>query len=435
MTLNRERERLDNLIFLFNNQSFSMSKNSSNNILPLEFPSDEVSSTIAFNFTMRINLSDKRDFPFCNGEIKVSLGINVFIKVKSPWQMSKGFPEVISEYSGESCVMFFLSKSSMRFFIIVILQESLTGSSKGGKGRTMMPPKHPFLPESVETLHRGVSAWFPLRDEYQMYPHEQVETYKLGDTIGVASSASGRHLIVCLGNIGDSHVAPCFNKMPAKGDSLFISMLARVSCMSCHIHRMERIKPDNTFWTSEIAWSHKVCLMEVSHLLGLNVRIWLITAISFGLVSLSLPMTRENIGNSRDRWNMANLSLFKFPMDNLSSDARESRTSGSVRLQLFPDGEYLLNQMVRSFSPDSFWGAALIPETFKSLFFMPMKPFGEPSFTPLKQLEYLIETVSFFIKLYCFTTFFIFILTLHRLSPPKSFGRSLGNVKTGFLCY
>jgi hypothetical protein len=33
MTLNRERERFDNPIVLFNNQSLSMSKNSGNNIL------------------------------------------------------------------------------------------------------------------------------------------------------------------------------------------------------------------------------------------------------------------------------------------------------------------------------------------------------------------------------------------------------------------
>jgi hypothetical protein len=48
----------------------------------------------------------------------------------------------------------------------------------------------------------------------------------------------------------------------------------------------------------------------------------------------------------------------------------------------------------------------------------------------LDQLEYFIETVSFFIKLYCFTTFLIFLLILHRLYLlPKLFGRSLGDVK------
>jgi len=83
MALNWERERLDNLIFLFNNQSLSISKDSSNNILPLEFPSDEVNSTVDLNFTLRINFSDKRNFSFCNGEIEMTIGIHIFIQVKS----------------------------------------------------------------------------------------------------------------------------------------------------------------------------------------------------------------------------------------------------------------------------------------------------------------------------------------------------------------
>jgi hypothetical protein len=54
----------------------------------------------------------------------------------------------------------------------------------------------------------------------------------------------------------------------------------------------------------------------------------------------------------------------------------------------------------------------------------------------LNQLEYFVKTISFFVKLYCFATSFIFILILHRLYPlPKVFGRSLGDVKTGLRCY
>ena len=38
-----------------------MSKDSSNNILPLKFSPDEISRTVDLNFTMRVNLSDKGD--------------------------------------------------------------------------------------------------------------------------------------------------------------------------------------------------------------------------------------------------------------------------------------------------------------------------------------------------------------------------------------
>jgi len=59
MTLNWERKRFDDFILLFNNQSLSMSKNRSHNILTLKFSSNEVSRAIDLNFTMRVDFSDK----------------------------------------------------------------------------------------------------------------------------------------------------------------------------------------------------------------------------------------------------------------------------------------------------------------------------------------------------------------------------------------
>jgi len=88
--------------------------------------------------------------------------VNVPIKAKSLWQMSKGFPEVVFKHSRESCAMFFLSKTSVRFLIMIIPQESFTGFSKDSKGRTIMSSKHSFLPEGIETLNRGIPAWFSL---------------------------------------------------------------------------------------------------------------------------------------------------------------------------------------------------------------------------------------------------------------------------------
>ena len=78
----------------------------------------------------------------------------------------------------------------------------------------------------------------------------------------------------------------------------------------------------------------------------------------------------------------------------------------------------------------------MVSETIKSMLFKSFEPFGEPSFTLLNQLEYFVKTVSFFVKLYCFATFFISLLIVHRLFLlPKVFGRSLGDVKIGLRCY
>ena len=159
MTLNWERERLDNLIVLFNNQSLSMSEDSSNNILPLKSFFNEISRTININFTMRINFSDKGDFSLSNRDIKMSIGIDMLFKGETLWQKFERFSDVLSEYSRESCAMFFLSKTPMWFLIMVIPQESFICSSKSTKGRTIMSSKDSLLPEIIKTFNRGISTW------------------------------------------------------------------------------------------------------------------------------------------------------------------------------------------------------------------------------------------------------------------------------------
>ena len=436
MAFNRERERFDNPIVLFNNHSLSMSRNSGNNILPLKFLPDEISSTIDVNSSMGVNFSDKGDLPFCNREIKMSIGVNISFKGKTLWQMSEGLPVAISEYARESCAVFFLGKTSMWFLVMVISQKAFAGSSKRSKCRTIMSSDNSFLPELIKTFNRGISSWFSLRDEYKMNSHKQMKTNNLRNAIWITTSTSSSHLIIHLRYLRKPHKSPCFNEMPTKGDSLLISKLTGKCRMSCNIHSVKRIKPDNSFCPSDISRSNKVCLMNVPHILCLNVRIGLIIVISFGLNSTSFSVTRENPGNTGNRWNIANLPLFEFPMDNLCPNTSKGRSSGLVSFQFCSDGKYLFNHMLGSFSPDTLWGTTFIFETFKSLLFKSFEPFGEPPFTSLNQLEYLIETKSILVKLYCLTAFFIFILITHRLSLLLNvFRRSLGDIKKGSRCY
>jgi len=147
------------------NQYLSMSKDSSNHILPFKFSSNEVCRTINLDFAMRIDFSNKRDPSLCSREIKMPIGINISFKFKSIGQVSKRFPEAISEYAGQSCAVFFSGKPSMRFLIMVIPQKAFTGSFQSSKCRTMMSSQHPFLPEFIKTLNRCISTWFSLWDE------------------------------------------------------------------------------------------------------------------------------------------------------------------------------------------------------------------------------------------------------------------------------
>jgi len=436
MILNRKREGLDDFVILFNDQSLSMSKESSNNILSFKFSSDEIGSPIELDSTMRVNLSNKRDLSLCNREIKMAFGIHIFIQGEVLRKVCERFPEVISEYPRKSCSMFFLRKSPMRFFIMVIPQESFRGSFKSSKGRTIMSSKYPLLPKLIKTLNRGIPARFSRWDKYHVDTQQQMEADDLRKTIRITPSPSGTHLIIHLGYSGNTQESPCLNQMSTQRYGLFIRELICVSCMICHVNSMKGVESGNPIWAIDISGAHKVCLMEVSHLLSFKVGIRLVIATFFGFNSSCLSMTRENPCNSGKRWDISNLSLLKFPMNNLCSNSREVGTTGLVRFQLFSNGKDLFNQTVRSLSPDSFRRTTLIFESFNPLLCRSFEPFRKPSSAPLDQLKYFIEAVSFIMKLYCFATFIIFILILHRLSLLlKVFRRSLGDMKISLLCY
>lgn len=387
MTFNWKRERFNNSILLFNNQSFSISKDSSNNILSLKFSPDEIGRTIDLNSPLRVNLSDEGDFSLRNREIEMFVRVNVSIKTKTLWQMNKGFPEAIFKRSRESCAMFFLSKTSMRFLIMIILQESFTGFSKDIKGRAVMSMKHSFLPEGIETLNRGIPARFSLWDKYQMYTKKEVKADNLRDAIRIPSSTCSRHLIIHLGYCGNAHKSPGFEQVFAERDGLFITELICISCMPCHIHGMKGIESGNTFAASEVPWSNNICLMEVSHLFCFKVRIRLVIVTSSWFNFTCLSITKKYPCNSRDGRNITNLSLLKLPVNNLCSNSRELGTTGFMRFQFFPDRENLFNQIIRGLSPDLFWNTALIFKTFKPLLFISFKPFREPSPTPPGAIE------------------------------------------------
>jgi len=309
MTLNWKRERFDNPIVLFNNQSLSMSKDSGNNILPLKFLPDEISSSIDVNSSMGVNFSDKGDFPFCNRDIKIPIGVNISFKGKTLWQMSEGLPEAVSEYARESCAVFFLGKTSMWFLIMVISQKAFTGSSKRRKCRTIMSSDHSFLPELIKTFNRGISSRFSLRDEYKMNSQKQMKAYNLRNAMRITTSTCGSHLVIHLGYAGNPHKSPCFNEMSAQRDSLFISELARKDCMSCHVHCMKGIESGNSLLPSKVSWSNNVCLMKVSNIICLKVRIRLII-ISSGFSFMGLSIPTENFSNGRDGGDISNLPLF-----------------------------------------------------------------------------------------------------------------------------
>ncbi len=360
-----------------------MSKYSSNNILPLKLSSDEVREAVDFNSAIGINFSNIGDSSSRNRQFKLSFRINICIETKSFRDVSEGSPEIVSEYSGESCIVFFLGKSSVRFLVIIVIKKAFVDSPQGINCRTIMSGKHSSLPESIKALDRGISAWLSLRDENQMNPKEKMKSNNLGYAVFISASAGSRHLVIHLRHSWNPHKLPCINKMPAQRKGLLVCKLTCKGCMSCHINSVEGIKARNSFVPSEISRANEVCLMEVSHLLCLAIWIRLIIAVPFGLRFCCFPITREYLGDSRDGGNILNLSLLEFPVDNLCTNARESRSVSFMTLQLFPDGKYLFDKTIGSFSPDSLRCTTPVFKTINPFFFKSLKPFSKPTFAPL----------------------------------------------------
>ncbi len=429
MTLYRKRKGLDNFILVFYNHFLSLCQNGCYHILPFKLSSDEIGNTVNLNFPMKINLSHKGYLSLCNRQRETPLCISIKFESKPLRQMVQKLPRVVSEHPRESCPMLFLYKSPVGFFILIILQKSFVNSPQTSKGRARMSSQYPFLPKIVKTLNRGISSWFSLWNKYHVDTQKQMKSYNLGNTVRVSASSGSRHFIVHLGYLWNSHVLPCFKKMSAQGNRLFICKLTRPGSMPCNINRMKRVKSGNLVRTSEISWSHKVGLMEVSYLLSLKVRIRLPrTVLPLSPFIASFPVSGKNSSNGRNRRNIPNLLPLKFPMNNLCSNSTKGRTARLVGFQFFSYRKYLFNQTIRNFLPNSSRRTTAILETFVSLLLISFKPLRKPKSTPLYHTEYLIEATTFFIQMYCLTPLLIFFLILHRLFLlPKVFGRSLGD--------
>lgn len=436
MTFNRKSKRLDDFILMLNNNFSCMSKYSSNDILPFQFTSNKVGETIDFDSPMGVNFSDEGDFSFRNRKREIPFRIDICVKAKVTRQMFERFPYLIFKYAGEPCAISLFRKSSMRLPIMTVSKESFAGFSESTDGWTIMSMEHSLLPECIEAFDRGISARLSLRDKDHMDSKEQMHSDELRDTELIPPSAHSRHLIVHLGCLGNAQKSPTFKQMPAKREGLFICALACKSCMPSHINCVKRIETSNPVWPSEMPGTHKVCLMQIAHLLSLNVWIRLITAVSLWRFFPRLAMTKKYSGYSRNRRNVLEATSFKFPVNRLCSNSREGRSASFMRFQFIPNKQDSLDHVRRSASSDSLWSAAFVSETIKTLLLISSKPFGKPSLGSANSLQYFIKANAFLVQLNRFMAYIIFILLFHRLYlPPKCFGRSLGDAKISSRCY
>jgi len=397
-----------------------MNKNRCDDILAFELFSDEVRESIDLNPTMRVNLSNKRDSSSGNRESEVSSGVLVAIQMKPSGQVFERSPGGVSKPPWESCSVFFLGKSSMGFFIVIILQKSFTGSSESMKRWASMSVEDSLLPEAIKTFHSGISSRFSLGNKDQMDSQKQVQTHDLGEAISIASSTCSGHLIVQLRSLRDSKSFPCINEMFTKRKGLLIIRLTGEGCMPSHIHGVKGVEAGNSFWTPEISGTHNVRLLEISHFFCFKERVKPGVARSLNFGTGPFSISGDNPCNGRDGGDVLDLSFLKFPLNDFGTDTSEGRSSSSMRFQLCTQGNNRFNKPIGSFSPNFLWGLTPLLKTLKSIFLVASEPFGKPSPALGKNSEDLVEPVTVAVKLYCFVSLLIFILFSHRLRSSQN---------------
>ncbi len=85
--------------------------------------------------------------------------------------------------------------------------------------------KEALLPEAVRAFHGGVSSRLSQRDEEKVEAQQEMEPDDLGETVAIAPSSRHGHLVVHLGDAGQSHKAPGIKEMAVHRDRLLIGEL------------------------------------------------------------------------------------------------------------------------------------------------------------------------------------------------------------------
>ena len=136
----------------------------SHDVLPFQFPADEVFGAIELDTTVGIDLANPRDQAFGNRKGQMTPGVEVRIESKAGWQMTEIRPEPISEDSGKTGSMVSHGETLAGLPDVIILEESIAATPNGPKIGAAVP-QDPYLPSVVEALHGRVATWLPLRNE------------------------------------------------------------------------------------------------------------------------------------------------------------------------------------------------------------------------------------------------------------------------------
>jgi hypothetical protein len=126
--------------------------------------------------------------------------------------------------------------------------------------------------------------------------------------------------------------------------------------------------------------------------------------------------------------NFSDPLAFQFPLDGLRTDARESRSAGSMGFQRVSEQKHLLDHGRWGLSPDTVRDPALVFEPGFALFPKTTQPFRKPRTESPHLPKNRFKAFSLLIQLNGINAELMLCFLLHHpLSPSNWFGRNIGD--------
>jgi hypothetical protein len=344
--------------------------------------------------------------------------------------MAEGRPETITKNSGEAGAVFGDGEASTGLLGVVVAKEAVTGPPHGPQVRAAVE-EDTLLPKTVEALHGGIAAGLPRRDEDQVDAQQEMKPDGLREAVAIPPSSGGGHLVVHLGDPGQSHNTPGINEMAAERDGLLIGQLAGRGCLADDIDAVEGIEASDASRSPQVSGPDQVGLLEIAQAASSDAGIGGSSGqtMPFDLFRSSGP--GQDLFDGRDGGNVPITPSLELEVDGLGADAGERGPAALVGRQLVAQSQDRADKPLSRFVPDMFGGPASVLKPGHAESFIAASPLGEPEAPPLDLAKHLSKTNSVFKKLNCPGSPFIFAFVLHRpILLPFEMGKSLGDVKS-----
>jgi hypothetical protein len=429
-----ERDRFDEPALVLDEDSPVMRGDRGHNVLFFQFAPDEVFGAVELDAAVAVDLADKRNAALGNGESQVTAGIDVLIEREAVREMAEVCPKPTPKHPGEAGPMLGQSEASIGFPDVVIAEEAPARSAQGAQIGAGVN-KDALFPEAVKAFHGGVATGLSRRDKEKLDAQQEMEPDDLGEAVGIPASSRGGHLVVHLGDLGQSHKSPGINKMAAERDGLLIRELVGRGCLCDDIDRLEGVEASDAPGAPQEAGADQVGLLEIAHLTGRDIGIGRSAGRTSRLNPFGLAGPGQDLLDGRDRGKLADAPSLELEMDRFGADAGESRPPGLVGSQFVAQSQDLAHKRPARPIADMFRGTALITQSRCPMVSISSQPLGKPEATPLDPPKNVIEADSGFVELNGFGSELILVPVVHRLCLlPSGLERSLSDDQITYRC-